>query len=124
MKQRVHIIPIGHQEPLHQASLECWCHPLEKEGVVIHNAKDCREKLERQGFVGGGPWCLVQENISEVSVWVDCNEKMPRNKQRVLAKYKGVYEPRVVIYWYDGVNHHFGEPPQSEPATHWCEIPD
>ena len=125
MKQRVHIIPIGNQEPLHQASLECWCHPLEKEGVVIHNAKDCREKLERQGVSGaGGPWCLICEKQTESFAWVSCEEKTPNVGERVLVKYKGVYGPRVVTYWCDGVNHHFGNPPESNPITHWCRIPE
>jgi hypothetical protein len=55
--------------------------------------------------------------------WINCKTKMPQNGQRVLAKYVGVYGPTVVTYWFDGVNHHFGEPPESEPATHWAEIP-
>jgi hypothetical protein len=57
------------------------------------------------------------------TAWIACKTKMPRIGQRVLAKYEGVYRARVVTYWFDGVNHHFGEPPLSEPATHWCPIP-
>jgi hypothetical protein len=55
--------------------------------------------------------------------WIKCLEKMPVSGQRVLAKYEGVYGPQVVTYWFDGTNHHFGHPPFSEPATHWCSIP-
>ncbi len=56
--------------------------------------------------------------------WVSVKTKMPRNNQRVLAKYRGVYGPTVATYWFDGVNHHFGSPETlaSEPATHWKEM--
>lgn len=54
--------------------------------------------------------------------WVSVKKKMPKNGQKVIAKYAGVYGPRVVKYWFDGANHHFGYP-ASEPATHWCLLP-
>lgn len=66
MKQRTHIIPLGHPEPLHHASLACWCNPLPKERgqMAIHNAKDVREKWERQGIIDQDkPWCLVYEDV-------------------------------------------------------------
>jgi DNA-binding NtrC family response regulator len=59
-----------------------------------------------------------------VSNWISVETAFPPNQHRVLAMYKGVYGPRVVTYWYDGVNHHFGNPPTSEPATHWHYMPD
>lgn len=59
----------------------------------------------------------------KASAWVSVKTKLPRNRQRVLAKYVGVYGPRVVTFWRDGVNTHFGEPPESQPATHWAPIP-
>lgn len=50
-----HIIPIGDTGPydgVHFAQESCWCYPLvEDDGVVIHNAHDCREKDERRGIV-------------------------------------------------------------------------
>ena len=61
----VHVIPVGGVEPLHKASAECWCHPLvekhEKGKVIIHHAKDLREKLERNGFdtPAGTAWVNV-----------------------------------------------------------------
>jgi len=64
------------------------------------------------------------------SQWISVKEKLPRQNQRVLAKYEGVYGPRVVTFWTDGpqtkdgVNTHFGEPPASEPATHWAPLPE
>ncbi len=66
MTQRTHIIPLGHPEPLHHASLGCWCHPLQKENgeMAVHNAKDGREKWERQGIIDQDrPWCLVYEDL-------------------------------------------------------------
>lgn len=48
---RIHCIPIGGREPIHAAHVNCWCWPLEmKDGVVPHNASDCRERYERQGI--------------------------------------------------------------------------
>jgi hypothetical protein len=61
----IHTIPVGGSEPLHYASLRCWCHPLaETDGmVVVHNAKDTREKFERQGIMHPErQWVLVLED--------------------------------------------------------------
>lgn len=71
MKQRLHILPLGHPEPLHHASLECWCLPLAKERgeIAIHNAKDGREKWERQGIIDRDrPWCLVYEDVEDTRI--------------------------------------------------------
>lgn len=57
--------------------------------------------------------------MNETNQWFDCREKMPKNGQRVLCKYEGVYGPIVASYWFDGVNHHFGIGANSQPATHW-----
>lgn len=57
------------------------------------------------------------------TAWISVKDRYPENGARVLAKYEGVYGPTVVTYWYDGINHHFGDPPFSNPATHWCPIP-
>jgi hypothetical protein len=47
MKRRLHVIPIGDLQ-VHAAQEICWCHPTETEpGIVVHNAKDCREARER-----------------------------------------------------------------------------
>lgn len=60
------MIPVGDEQhgklKLHAASLECWCHPTEKEDVVTHNAFDCREKLERQDEPTGKIWVHVLEH--------------------------------------------------------------
>lgn len=48
-----HVIPVGLEEPIHDASPKCWCHPLqdtESATLYIHNARDCRERFERQGL--------------------------------------------------------------------------
>lgn len=63
---RLHIIPIGDElhgrMKLHAASLECLCHPTEKDDVVTHNAYDCREKLERHDLPTGKIWAHVLED--------------------------------------------------------------
>jgi len=64
--QRVHVIPVGHPEPLHHCNMQCWCHPLPKEGgeIAIHNAKDGREKWERQGILDSDKrWALAYEDV-------------------------------------------------------------
>lgn len=50
---RVHVIPVGGDEPNHCAQSSCWCFPIEDTvvpGVIVHHAKDCREAKERQGL--------------------------------------------------------------------------
>lgn len=71
-KQRVrviHILPVG--DRVHDALLTCWCHPMLElagsSGVVIHNAHDCREKLERQGCKSR-PWLLVGAEVSSAAI--------------------------------------------------------
>ncbi len=61
-KREVHVIPVGGQEPLHTATRDCWCHPVITENglMALHNAKDLREKWERQGIHNSeSPWCLI-----------------------------------------------------------------
>jgi hypothetical protein len=43
---RWHVIPVDDLRE-HHASLECWCGPVEDDGVVVHNALDGREAYER-----------------------------------------------------------------------------
>ncbi len=67
MKERIHLIPVGGDEPLHTCSVEhCFCHPLlDDEGVVTHNALDLREARERHGRNRPGEnWVLVKEIVS------------------------------------------------------------
>lgn len=64
--ERIHVLPLGGTEPLHFADSDCWCFPLAQVGsrLVIHNAKDTREKLERQGISDRArPWCTVLEKF-------------------------------------------------------------
>jgi hypothetical protein len=68
MKQRLHVFPIGHPEPLHHVVLSCWCQPLSADGgtIAIHHAKDGREKWERQGIIDQDkPWCVAYENTPD-----------------------------------------------------------
>lgn len=44
-----HTIPVGGSEPVHVCAASCWCHPLLTDGVIVHNAEDCREARERHG---------------------------------------------------------------------------
>jgi len=67
MKQRPHVFPIGHPEPLHHVNLGCWCQPLSIKEVgaeiVVHHAFDEREKWERQGIIDQDkPWCIAYED--------------------------------------------------------------
>lgn len=63
----IHCIPVGNGEPLHEAHTLCWCHPVkdaESVNLYAHNAKDCREKWERQGI-----------DTPSQSLWVTVEEK-------------------------------------------------
>jgi hypothetical protein len=61
----LHSIPVGNKEPVHLARESCWCYPVqdtEEPSLLIHNAKDCRERFERQGADTGEQslWVLVK----------------------------------------------------------------
>ena len=63
-EKRLHVIPLGNHDG-HEATLECWCHPLDdKKGTVTHHAADCREQMERAGKPTGKIWCLIVERYS------------------------------------------------------------
>lgn len=66
----------------------------------------------------------LRDVIVKPPVWHKVEDKKPKQGEMVLARYDGVYGPRVVEYWFDGVNHHFGEygPRVSRPITHWRPI--
>lgn len=52
MIRLLHTIPVGGEEPIHDATPSCWCYPTSdraEPGVIVHNAKDCREARERNG---------------------------------------------------------------------------
>ena len=60
--------------------------------------------------------------------FIPTTKRLPDNMQRVIAHYQGVYDYRVVTFWQDQVNDHFGLPNErdgrgSQPATHWCALP-
>lgn len=47
MTDTPHVVPIDDLRE-HDPNCACWCHPiLDDEGVVIHNAMDRREQIER-----------------------------------------------------------------------------
>jgi hypothetical protein len=59
----IHVIPIGDTD-IHAAQGTCWCHPLHRDGVYTHNAKDCREASERHtGEQSSEGWVLVREMV-------------------------------------------------------------
>lgn len=62
--------------------------------------------------------------------WVDVESgPLPEVGERVLARYVGVYDCRVVTFWRDGGGQpHFGSPGEkdgkgSQPVTHWTPYP-
>ena len=65
-KRILHVIPIGDVE-IHQAQSTCWCFPVEAyPGVMAHNAKDCREAIERQtGKKCSSGWITIAEVTEE-----------------------------------------------------------
>ena len=60
--------------------------------------------------------------------WIRTKTAMPSNNERVLAKYEGVYDARIVTFWRDGGGRpHFGLPSEadgkgSQPATYWAKF--
>jgi len=61
--------------------------------------------------------------------WSSVETKLPAHGQRVICKYQGVYDARIVTFWRDtGNNAHFGLPGESDgkgsqPASHWMPLP-
>jgi hypothetical protein len=43
---RMHVLPLSDLRE-HEVSLECWCDPVDDDGIVVHNALDGREAYER-----------------------------------------------------------------------------
>lgn len=64
--KRLHIIPLGDIED-HESRMGCWCCPLDNhDGTVTHNAKDCREQMERAGKPTGKIWCRIAESYDDM----------------------------------------------------------
>ena len=63
-KGKIHTFPVDDLD-IHVIGSSCWCHPLETEpGLYIHNAKDCREVVERRTHKNKGKgWEIVREAI-------------------------------------------------------------
>jgi hypothetical protein len=63
MGRRGHVVPVNDRQP-HEAGMKCWCHPLHLHGgTVVHNAADCRERIERHDGkeYAEGRWTLVYQ---------------------------------------------------------------
>ncbi|RPE86027.1 hypothetical protein EDC46_0418 [Vespertiliibacter pulmonis] len=45
MIKKIHVIPLNDYRD-HIESEQCWCKPIEIDGVVVHNAMDQREAYE------------------------------------------------------------------------------
>ena len=44
---KYHVYPINDLRPHNtENGLNCWCNPIEDEGVIVHNSMDEREKYE------------------------------------------------------------------------------
>ena len=61
---------------------------------------------------------------TETAEWNSVETSLPRDGQKVFARYEGVYDMRPVTFWRDTSNGHFGLPTEpdgrgSQPATHW-----
>lgn len=60
---QIHVMPIL-DEKEHIPHSSCWCFPIadiDVPAVIIHNAKDCREKIERQTASGcSAGWEVVK----------------------------------------------------------------
>lgn len=58
-----HVIPINDLKP-HEPTEECWCFPLVVPDLhmVTHNAKDCRERFERQNRPTRNGWEIVKSD--------------------------------------------------------------
>ena len=41
-----HVWPVGDLRE-HSIALDCWCHPIDDDGVIVHNSMDGREQFER-----------------------------------------------------------------------------
>jgi hypothetical protein len=78
MTRKLHVIPIGDVD-IHAAQECCWCSPSQnpdETAVWRHNAKDCREKRERQGIEAepGNGWVIIAEYIAP-------NDRVERPRQ-------------------------------------------
>ena len=64
MKKRIHIIPVGGDEPVHTAHETCKCQPLlDEEGLMIHHAEDLREARERHDRNRHDEKCVLVEEV-------------------------------------------------------------
>jgi hypothetical protein len=67
-----------------------------------------------------------QDKAAE-DTWISVHSAAPDEGDVVACKYEGVYDFRIVTFWRDTANRHFGLPDErdgkgSQPATHWREI--
>jgi hypothetical protein len=61
----------------------------------------------------------MTEQKQRADGWISVDDRTPREGQRVLTTYVGVYDYDVVTFWRDNVNDHYGH----QPATHWKPLP-
>jgi hypothetical protein len=68
MNKRIHIIPVGANEPVHTAHETCRCQPLlDEDGLMIHHAEDLREARERHDRNRPDEkWVLVEEVVANI----------------------------------------------------------
>lgn len=94
--KRLHVIPLGDLDD-HEASTECWCHPLTRDGIVIHNAKDCREQMERAGKPAGKIWCQIAETYDDMQGAM-VNEVRPGQEYTLALKLEAALRNHMTNY--------------------------
>ena len=96
--KRLHVIPLGDLED-HEASTECWCCPYDDhEGVVTHNAKDCREQMERNGKPTGKIWCQIAETYDDMRGSVAVAEVRPGQEYTLALKLEAALRNHMTNY--------------------------
>ena len=92
----------------------------DKDGKLVECKGEDKKAVPFNGVLGG----LTEERNS----WISVKERLPKDGQRVISSYAGVYDYRIVTFWKDGGdNAHFGthndlDGKGSQPATHWMAL--
>jgi hypothetical protein len=65
--RKIHVVPVGGEEPVHHCYFPCWCSPLETaDHLVIHHAEDLREVQERHGTADPKKkWQVIEVDLIE-----------------------------------------------------------
>lgn len=55
-----HVVPLKDLKE-HDLASDCWCEPIESDGVFIHNSADWREVAERDLGICLGLWGVFND---------------------------------------------------------------